>query len=325
MVVVAGGRPANFCDLGGGGSAEGVVDALEVIARDEQVRSILFNIFGGITRCDEVARGILAALERVEIAVPLVVRLDGTNAEEGRRILAEAAGAGHPRRADDARRRPSGRGARSMSDPWDERAQLYRESKAHSEGADLDLVVEWAAGARTAIDVATGGGHVARRLREAGLQVVSCDPSPGMAPDVICFAEELPFADASFDYAVTRVAAHHFADVGAAVSELARVARDRVVVVDNLQLGEAVEEAERIRDPSHVRNYSEAEWRDFFAAAGLAVEEVRRFDFPIELEPWLERTACTGDDAVRVRELLADRIADGWLVLDRIALLGRPR
>jgi len=91
VVVVAGGRPANFCDLGGGGSAEGVVDALEVITRDPQVRSIFFNIFGGITRCDEVARGILEALERIDIQVPIVVRLDGTNAEEGRRILAEAA------------------------------------------------------------------------------------------------------------------------------------------------------------------------------------------------------------------------------------------
>jgi succinyl-CoA synthetase beta subunit len=91
VVVVAGGRPANFCDLGGGGSSEGVVAALEVIVRDAQVRSILFNIFGGLTRCDEVARGILAALERVRIAVPIVVRLDGTNAEEGRRVLAEAA------------------------------------------------------------------------------------------------------------------------------------------------------------------------------------------------------------------------------------------
>ncbi len=90
VVVVAGGRPANFCDLGGGGSAEGVVAALEVITRDPQVRSILFNIFGGITRCDEVARGILAAVEQTGIAVPIVVRLDGTNAEEGRRILAEA-------------------------------------------------------------------------------------------------------------------------------------------------------------------------------------------------------------------------------------------
>ncbi len=94
VVVVAGGRPANFCDLGGGGSAEGVVAALEVITRDPQVRSILFNIFGGITRCDEVARGILAAVEHTGIAVPIVVRLDGTNAEEGRRILAEAGNPG---------------------------------------------------------------------------------------------------------------------------------------------------------------------------------------------------------------------------------------
>jgi succinyl-CoA synthetase beta subunit len=91
VVVVAGGRPANFCDLGGGGDAQGVVDALEVITSDEQVRSIFFNIFGGITRCDEVARGILAALEQMTIDLPIVVRLDGTNAEEGRRILAEAA------------------------------------------------------------------------------------------------------------------------------------------------------------------------------------------------------------------------------------------
>jgi succinyl-CoA synthetase beta subunit len=91
VVVTAGGQPANFCDLGGGGDAEGVVDALEVITRDPQVRSIFFNIFGGITRGDEVARGILDALDRIEIAVPIVVRLDGTNAEEGLKILEDAA------------------------------------------------------------------------------------------------------------------------------------------------------------------------------------------------------------------------------------------
>ncbi len=91
VVAHVGGRPANFCDLGGGGSAEGVVDALEVITRDPQVRSIFFNIFGGITRCDEVARGILEALERLDMSgYPIVVRLDGTNADEGRRLLAEA-------------------------------------------------------------------------------------------------------------------------------------------------------------------------------------------------------------------------------------------
>jgi succinyl-CoA synthetase beta subunit len=91
VIALAGGRPANFCDLGGGGDAEGVVDALEVITVDPQVRSILFNIFGGITRCDEVARGILQALDQMTIEHPIVVRLDGTNAEEGRELLAEAA------------------------------------------------------------------------------------------------------------------------------------------------------------------------------------------------------------------------------------------
>jgi succinyl-CoA synthetase beta subunit len=91
VVTFVGGRPANFCDLGGGGDAQGVVDALEVITSDPQVRAIFFNIFGGITRCDEVARGILQALAQMAIEDPIVVRLDGTNAEEGRRLLQEAA------------------------------------------------------------------------------------------------------------------------------------------------------------------------------------------------------------------------------------------
>jgi succinyl-CoA synthetase beta subunit len=91
VIALVGGHPANFCDLGGGGDAQGVVDALEVISADSQVRSILFNIFAGITRCDEVARGILQALERITIEHPIVVRFDGTNAEEGRALLAEAA------------------------------------------------------------------------------------------------------------------------------------------------------------------------------------------------------------------------------------------
>ena len=90
VVTFVGGAPADFCDLGGGGDAQGVVDALEVITKDAQVRAIFFNIFGGITRCDEVARGILQALEQMEIELPIVVRLDGTNAEEGRRLLREA-------------------------------------------------------------------------------------------------------------------------------------------------------------------------------------------------------------------------------------------
>jgi len=90
VVAQAGGRPANFLDAGGGSRAEAIVNALEVIASDEKVRAILFNIFGGITRCDEIAKGIIEASKQIEIGVPLVVRLDGTNAEEGLRLLAEA-------------------------------------------------------------------------------------------------------------------------------------------------------------------------------------------------------------------------------------------
>ncbi len=90
LIVIAGGAPANFCDLGGASNADTVTNALEVIAEDSQVRSILFNIFAGITRCDEIARGMLVALDRTGIETPIVVRFDGTNADEGRRILAES-------------------------------------------------------------------------------------------------------------------------------------------------------------------------------------------------------------------------------------------
>jgi succinyl-CoA synthetase beta subunit len=90
VVAQAGGRAANFLDVGGGAQADGIVAALEVILSDSKVRSILFNIFGGITRCDEVARGILSALDRLDVRVPIVVRLDGTSDEEGRALLREA-------------------------------------------------------------------------------------------------------------------------------------------------------------------------------------------------------------------------------------------
>jgi succinyl-CoA synthetase beta subunit len=90
VVAQAGGKPANFLDAGGGSKAEAIVDALEVITSDEKVRAILFNIFGGITRGDEIANGIIEASQRVEIGVPLVVRLDGTNSEEGLALLADA-------------------------------------------------------------------------------------------------------------------------------------------------------------------------------------------------------------------------------------------
>ncbi|MGH3087965.1 MAG: ADP-forming succinate--CoA ligase subunit beta [Rubrobacteraceae bacterium] len=89
VVAQAGGEPANFCDVGGGADAEQISTALDIVTSNENVRSVFFNIFGGITRGDEVARGLLSAIERTNIELPIVVRLDGTNAEEGRRILSE--------------------------------------------------------------------------------------------------------------------------------------------------------------------------------------------------------------------------------------------
>jgi succinyl-CoA synthetase beta subunit len=90
VVAQAGGRPANFLDAGGGSKADAIVAAVEVILSDAKVRAVLFNIFGGITRCDEVAKGLIEAFGQVQPQVPFVVRLDGTNDEEGRRLLSDA-------------------------------------------------------------------------------------------------------------------------------------------------------------------------------------------------------------------------------------------
>ena len=164
-----------------------------------------------------------------------------------------------------------------MSDLWGSRAEAYRTSTTHMEGDDLEAVVtmcEPEEGTK-ALDVATGGGHVARRLREEGCQVVTVDSSPGMQPDVISRAEELPFADGSFDVVVCRIAAHHFADLAGAIAEMARVTSSLVVIEDTLYISQQQEEAERLRDPSHVRSRSEDEWKELFTGAGLEVERGR--------------------------------------------------
>ena len=90
VVAQAGGTPANFLDAGGGSKAEAITSAVEVILSNPNVKAVLFNIFGGITRCDEVAKGLIEAFEQIKPDVPFVVRLDGTNDQEGRRLLAEA-------------------------------------------------------------------------------------------------------------------------------------------------------------------------------------------------------------------------------------------
>jgi SAM-dependent methyltransferase len=192
-----------------------------------------------------------------------------------------------------------------VTDVWSGRAEGYRTAVEQREGEDLDLIVAWCQGAETVLDVATGGGHVARRLRAAGHDVITCDPAPGMHPDVICRAEDLPFAESSFDVVVTRIAPHHFADIEAAVAAMARVARRTVIVEDTLYTSDDVEAGEKLRDPTHVRSYTEAEWRSYLERAGLVVEEVTSVQKTHPCEAWLARTGCTGAEAERVRELLA--------------------
>ena len=211
-----------------------------------------------------------------------------------------------------------------MTDLWSDRADAYRTSAIHSEGPDLDLTVEWCEPGPgvTVLDVATGGGHVARRLRELGATVVTVDPAPGMKADTTAPAEDLPFADGSFDAVACRVAAHHFADVLQAVKEMARVAKRRVVICDNTFVSESSEEADRVRDPSHVRNYGVAEWHSFFELAGLQVAAEEFMQRPLEIQPWLDRAQTPPQDQPRVRELLGDRIKDGWMDLPTLVIKG---
>jgi SAM-dependent methyltransferase len=213
-----------------------------------------------------------------------------------------------------------------VTDVWSQRADAFRESPTHREGPDLDLLVEWCEpgdGVKV-LDVATGGGHVARRLREEGCTVVTVDPAPGMKADVVTPADHLPFEGRSFDVVSCRIAAHHFPDIRAAVGEMARVSNDLLVIEDNLFRGEDVEKAERLRDPTHVRCYSEDEWKSFVEDAGFEVERLEHFDRRQSVELWLERVETPPADAKRVRELLADRIdGDGMLELNSIVLKAR--
>ena len=212
-----------------------------------------------------------------------------------------------------------------MTDLWSQRADAFRESPTHREGADLDLVVEWSEPAPDVkvLDVATGGGHVARRLREEGCTVVTVDPAPGMKADVLAPAEHLPFEDGSFDVVTCRIAAHHFTDIRAAVAEMARVSNRLLVIEDNLFRGEHVEEAERLRDPTHVRCYSEDEWKEMVEAVGFEIEQVQDFPRRQSLSAWLERVDTPPDDARRIRELLAEHIEDDMLDFGSIVLKAR--
>ena len=154
---------------------------------------------------------------------------------------------------------------------------------------------------------------------------MTTDAAPGMRPDVVCPAEHLPFADSSFDVVVSRIAPHHFSDIELAIAEMARVARDAVVVEDTLFTSDAVERAEALRDPTHVRNYTEAQWRAFLAGAGLEVERVEHFEKTHDFAAWLARTGCVGEEAERVRELLAEHASEDGTTWQDTKIILRAR
>ena len=213
-----------------------------------------------------------------------------------------------------------------MTDVWSQRAEAFRESPTHREGPDLDLLVEWCEPGPEVkvLDVATGGGHVARRLREEGCTVVTVDPAPGMKADVLAPADHLPFADGAFDVVTCRIAPHHFPDIRAAVQEMARVSNSLLVIEDNVYRGDEVEEAERLRDPTHVRCYSEDEWKELVTGVGFEVEQVEHFDRRQSFEAWLARVDAAPAATVRIRELLADDIdGEGMVKLRSILLKAR--
>lgn len=209
-----------------------------------------------------------------------------------------------------------------MSDVWSDRAETYRASAYHREGSDLDALVAWAEG-ETALDVASGGGHTANRLREAGFRVTTLDPAPGMRADVLAPAEHIPFADSSFDSVTCRIAPHHFEDVEEAVREMARVARRLVLIEDTLFKSDKVEEAEQLRDSTHVRSYTEGEWREFLADAGLVVEETAVHEKRRPVADWLAWTGTTGREAEQVLALVDDAIENGDYVDCKILLKAR--
>jgi SAM-dependent methyltransferase len=209
-----------------------------------------------------------------------------------------------------------------MTDLWSRRAETYRGLADQRKGTDLELLVSWAEG-ETALDVASGGGHTANRLRVAGFRVTTLDPAPGMRADVLAPAEHIPFADAAFDVVTCRIAPHHFPDIEAAVHEMARVARRLVLIEDTLFTSERVEDAEKLRDPTHVRSYTEREWRELLEDAGLRIEQVEILEKRRPFASWLARTETIGQEAEQVKALVADAIDEGDYVDLKILLKAR--
>lgn len=208
---------------------------------------------------------------------------------------------------------------------FSDKAEAYRASATHANRADLDRMISWLAPAPAAraLDVATGGGHTARALVDAGCHVCALDATRAMLADVPSpvqgAAERLPFRDGAFDIVTSRIAPHHFADLDAFVAGSARVLRAGgalyvfdLTTPDDDSLGARIDHIERLRDPSHVRSHPPRVWREALRRAGLRVERFEQTASRFDIEPWLARARMPPAREAEARRLLAAHDARAW-------------
>jgi ubiquinone/menaquinone biosynthesis C-methylase UbiE len=203
-------------------------------------------------------------------------------------------------------------------------AGAYRDSTVHREGDDLDRLADWCSGADRAVDVATGAGHTAGALLQAGVgRVVAADAAPEMVATattsypavegVVADAERLPFATDSVDAATCRIAAHHFPDPAASVVEVARVlqpggtfAFEDNVAPDDATLDDFLNTVERRRDPTHVRSHAVADWIGWLENAGFTVETTAVVTTTLNYAEWLGTVDASPERRRRVAAAFAD-------------------
>lgn len=193
-----------------------------------------------------------------------------------------------------------------------DKAEAYKTSKSHANQADLDRMIAWLQpkpGAR-AVDVATGGGHTANALRDAGCRVVSTDMTRQMGPTILADAQRMPLRDATFDIVASRIAPHHFPDLDAFARESARILAPggKLYVFDlttpeNDAQARVINHVERLRDPSHHESYRASRWREALASFKINSLETTASEF--EFEPWVARAGMEETGERELRSLLA--------------------
>lgn len=214
---------------------------------------------------------------------------------------------------------------RDVREQFGRAAEAYATSSVHARGSDLPLILEYAQPRPTdvVLDVSTGAGHTAMTLAPHTGRIVAVDLTPEMLAVAVRLASErglgniefreadvrrLPFADSLFDIVTCRTAAHHYPDLSQAVHEMARVLRPggRLVISDTISPADEVADrfinaVETLRDPTHVRDWSVAEWESALAGAELTVQAHQEMPLELDFDSWVERSATPAE----LREVLA--------------------